>query len=104
MANPTGKGGAKPGERRNPTGMSKEAYAERQRVNAVLLCETRDEKWLAAYDKALEDGLPPVILDYTYRRLGKPPEKIELEGGRTVGALTSLSLEDLVALARARDE
>jgi hypothetical protein len=106
--NPAGIGGAKAGEVRNPSGLSKEAAAERERVRAILLCPERDEKWLAAYDKALEDGVGPVILDYTYRRLGKPPEKVEMSGpngerlGLTAERITQL-IDDATAALKARD-
>ena len=74
--NPTGKGGFKPGVSGNPGGMSSEQALQSQRVRALLLSPERDAKWLAAYDKALDDGVPPIILDYAHRRLGKPPESL----------------------------
>lgn len=81
MSNPTGKGGpVAGGPSRNPSGFSASERAERERVNALLLTPERDEKWLASYDKALEDGIAPIILDYAYRRLGKPKESVEVSG------------------------
>lgn len=80
MANPTGIGGIKPGERRNPSGLSREEHAERERVRALLLTPTRDAKWLEAYDAALESGVAPIIIDYAYRRLGKPKDSLEVSG------------------------
>ncbi len=84
MSNPTGKGGAKKGEpSRNPHGLSKEAKAERDLVNALLLTPARDQVWLSAYDAALTAGVAPIILDYAHRRLGKPPESINVTDDRS---------------------
>lgn len=70
----------KPGASGNPGGLSRDDIAERKRVNELLLTPRRDERWLAAYDAALDDGVAPIILDYAYRRLGKPKETLEMTG------------------------
>lgn len=80
MANPNPKNKFKPGVSGNPGGLTKAQAAERELVRSLLLSPERDAKWLAAYDKALEDGVPPIILDYAHRRLGKPPESLNVTG------------------------
>ncbi len=83
MSNPTGKGGVKKGDpSRNPLGMSKEARAERDLANSLLLTPANDEVWLRAYMTAVTAGVAPVLLDYTYRRLGKPPESLNVSDSR----------------------
>lgn len=80
----------KPGETRNPGGMTKEARAERERATALLVNPVHDAKWVESYIGALEDKVPAIILDYTHRKLGKPPETINVSD-ETAERLLSLT-------------
>lgn len=90
-----GDGRIKKGETRNPGGMTKEQRAARELIKAVLLTPERDEKWLTAYETALLERVPAIVLDYTYRRLGKPPETVNVNDG-AAQRLADLSSADLL--------
>lgn len=79
MAERTERGRFAPGASGNPGGMTAEERHARTRANELLLNTSMDEVWLRSYRSALEAGVAPVILDYTYRRLGKPKDAVELE-------------------------
>lgn len=78
MANPTGKGGAVKGERRNPSGLSKE-QAEARRILSVKLTEPASvERFWLAYQAAAEGGNATILIDYANRLMGKVKEEIEV--------------------------
>ncbi len=68
----------KPGNKLGTGGLTREARAERDLQNSLLLNATNDAVWLQAYMVAVASGVPPILLDYTYRRLGKPPETVQV--------------------------
>lgn len=67
------------GETRNPGGMTKEQRAARDLFNTDLTKPARYRRFLAAYDKALDDGNPVILKDYADRVGGKVKEAIEFE-------------------------
>ncbi len=82
MAKPgTFQKGADP--RRSDGGLTKARRAEREIADALLLTPAHDVEWLEAYMGAVKDRVAPIVLDYTYRRLGKPPESINVTDDRS---------------------
>lgn len=71
----------------NPAGLTKGQALLKDLSRELLLTDARRDKWLAAYDAALEVGDTAVILDFAYRLLGKPKDAPQTAvGGR--GTLT----------------
>ncbi len=104
--NPPLKGRIKPGETRNPGGMTKEQREARDLLNADLRSPEMRDAWRASYLAALQDGNALILKDYADRVGGKPKESLELseDPDAPVNPLRSLSVEDLQAIARAQRE
>lgn len=100
--NPSAKGRIKPGENRNPGGMTKEQRAARDLLNADLRSPTMYAAWKLNYLAALTDGNALILKDYADRVGGKVKEHIELseDPDAPVSNHSALSLDDLKAVAR----
>lgn len=104
--NPSLKGRIKPGENRNPGGMTKEQRAARDLLNADLRSPEMHSAWKKSYLAALEDGNALILKDYADRIGGKVKESIELseDPDAPVNPLRALTVEELKAVARAQLE
>ncbi len=83
MANPHPTHKFAPGNKLGTGGLTKEQREQRDRANAVLINPTNTATWAKAYMEAVIDKVPPVVLDYGNRLLGKPPESINVTDDRS---------------------
>ena len=102
MANPTGKGGPKKGEKRNPSGMTRDIAASRKAARE-LVHKSSPELLERAIELALTDAKEgKAILQYLVSTIiGKDAEQVELTtktGNPASGMTTEQTLELLHAL------
>lgn len=92
----------KAGKSGNPGGMTREQREDRNIANRLLLTRKHDDIWLKSYIEAMREGVAPILLDYTHRRLGKPPDSLEVSGpdGESLGLSREDRLEYLDAIVK----
>ncbi len=100
MANPNPSNKFKPGNTLGTGGLTKEARAERDRGNAILINPANTADWAEAYMTCVREKVTPVLLDYGNRLLGKPPDKVEHSGpgGESLGLSKDVRLKYLDGL------
>lgn len=99
------KGRIKPGETRNPGGMTLEARAARDAMLKALAEPSRAKRGLAAYDRLLEADNPLIVKDFMDRLAGKVKEHLALEDedGNALRPFVGLTFEQiLVAIQTAK--
>lgn len=90
-------GSFKPGQSGNPGGMTKEARAARELF--LRQFDEMEPEWREAYKALLTERCPQIVLDYTYRKLGKPVERVaDATGAPDVNGV--LTEEQILEVAR----
>jgi hypothetical protein len=100
MANPNGVGGFKKGQSGNPGGLTREARAFRDLMNADLETDDMRTAWREGYRKAMQEGNHFVLVDYANRKLGKPAETVNMNT-TSENPAAPLTTEQLLEIAKA---
>ena len=99
MANPTGKGGVKKGEVRNPSGLSSEERQARDWVRRQLASQETREAGMAAYLELLRAKNPLIVKDFMDRLAGKAQVVLDDLVPADDDAMNALTVGELRALA-----